>query len=203
MDGIEAAQAIRALGTEYARGLPIIALTANAIAGNEQMFLDNGFQAFLPKPINIRRLDLIIRAHLMDEGAPTSPPPEAAPRPVESVRVEIPGVNARAGLALYDGDMGIYLDILRSFVEDIPAEVEKLRVVSRQALPAYAINVHTVKGAAASIGAKALSEAAAALEAMAKAGDISGVVAGNEGLIKDTYGLIADIRVWFLMRGKI
>jgi CheY-like chemotaxis protein/two-component sensor histidine kinase len=61
MDGIEATQAIRALGTEYAKNIPIIALTANAVAGNEQMFMENGFNAYLPKPFNVMTLDSIIQ----------------------------------------------------------------------------------------------------------------------------------------------
>jgi CheY-like chemotaxis protein len=65
MDGMETAERIRAIGTEYARTIPIIALTANAAVGNEQMFLENGFQAFLPKPVNIRDLDTVIRKWLV------------------------------------------------------------------------------------------------------------------------------------------
>ena len=61
MDGIEAANAIRALDTDYARTIPIIALTANAIQGTEQLFYANGFQAFLSKPIDIMQLDSVIR----------------------------------------------------------------------------------------------------------------------------------------------
>jgi CheY-like chemotaxis protein len=68
MDGMEATAKIRALDTEYARALPIIALTANAVAGNEQMFLDNGFQAFLPKPINIMHLDSIVQRWVRDKS---------------------------------------------------------------------------------------------------------------------------------------
>jgi signal transduction histidine kinase/ABC-type amino acid transport substrate-binding protein len=61
MDGMEATRLIRALGTDYAKRLPIIALTANAIVGNEQMFLENGFNAFLPKPFNVMGLDSIVQ----------------------------------------------------------------------------------------------------------------------------------------------
>jgi signal transduction histidine kinase/CheY-like chemotaxis protein len=62
MDGIEAVRIIREeIGTNYARSVPIIALTANAISGNEEMFLDHGFQAFLSKPIDIVKLDSAIR----------------------------------------------------------------------------------------------------------------------------------------------
>jgi signal transduction histidine kinase len=61
MDGVEATAAIRVLGTEYAKNIPIIALTANAVAGNEQMFLENGFNAFLAKPFNVMNLDSVIQ----------------------------------------------------------------------------------------------------------------------------------------------
>jgi PAS domain S-box-containing protein len=67
MDGIEATKLIRALGTKYAENIPIIALTANAIAGNEQMFLDNGFSAFLTKPFNALGLDAIIQQWVRDK----------------------------------------------------------------------------------------------------------------------------------------
>ena len=61
MDGVETANAIRALGTDYAKKIPIIALTANAIHGTEEMFYEMGFQGFIPKPINIMLLDSILR----------------------------------------------------------------------------------------------------------------------------------------------
>jgi signal transduction histidine kinase len=61
MDGVETTAAIRALGTKYAENVPIIALTANAITGSEQMFLGNGFNAFLPKPFNVMDLDSLIQ----------------------------------------------------------------------------------------------------------------------------------------------
>jgi len=61
MDGIEATQIIRSLDSEYARTVPIISLTANALVGNEQMFLEKGFNAFLSKPINIFKLDSIVK----------------------------------------------------------------------------------------------------------------------------------------------
>jgi signal transduction histidine kinase/CheY-like chemotaxis protein len=66
MDGVEATRAIRALGTEYAQKIPIIALTANAIAGNEQMFLENGFNAFISKPINVMTLDAVVQQWVKD-----------------------------------------------------------------------------------------------------------------------------------------
>jgi CheY-like chemotaxis protein len=67
MDGIEATRIIREeIGTDYAKSVPIIALTANAIAGNEEIFLSKGFQAFLSKPIDIQRMDQVIRKWVRD-----------------------------------------------------------------------------------------------------------------------------------------
>jgi PAS domain S-box-containing protein len=68
MDGVEATKLIRALGTEYAQNLPVIALTANAISGIEQMFLDNGFNAFLAKPFNVMSLDSVVQRWVRDKS---------------------------------------------------------------------------------------------------------------------------------------
>ncbi|MDR0350733.1 MAG: response regulator [Coriobacteriales bacterium] len=83
MDGVEAARIIHEeLDSDYARHIPIIALTANAVTGSEQMFLDNGFQAFLSKPIDVGRLDAILRQWVRDKErelpAADSPNPEQA-----------------------------------------------------------------------------------------------------------------------------
>jgi CheY-like chemotaxis protein len=61
MDGIEAARLIRSLNTEYAQSVPIIALTADDSEGNEQLFLENGFQAFRPKPLSMAKLDTVLK----------------------------------------------------------------------------------------------------------------------------------------------
>jgi signal transduction histidine kinase/CheY-like chemotaxis protein len=65
MDGMEATKYIREeIGTDYARTVPIIALTANALIGNEDNFLANGFTAFLSKPLDPRQLDEVINKYV-------------------------------------------------------------------------------------------------------------------------------------------
>jgi CheY-like chemotaxis protein len=68
MDGIEATKRIRNLETEYAASIPIIALTANAVEGNEQMFLENGLNAFLPKPFGTVNINKIIQRWVRDKN---------------------------------------------------------------------------------------------------------------------------------------
>jgi len=68
MDGIETADAIRSLGTEYASKVPIIALTANAIQGTDSLFFEHGFQAYITKPIDIITLDSVIKKWIRNES---------------------------------------------------------------------------------------------------------------------------------------
>jgi signal transduction histidine kinase/CheY-like chemotaxis protein len=61
MDGVEATRIIREeIDTEYARTVPVVALTANAVSGTRDMFLRNGFNGFISKPIDIHQLDAIL-----------------------------------------------------------------------------------------------------------------------------------------------
>jgi CheY-like chemotaxis protein len=66
MDGVEATRLIRDSG--YAG--TIIALTANAVTGQAEMFLANGFDDFISKPIDIRRLNVLLKKYIRDKQAP-------------------------------------------------------------------------------------------------------------------------------------
>lgn len=67
MDGIEATGLIRAIGTGYTDGLPIVALSANAVQGMEDEFLVGGMNDFLPKPIDLQKLAEILLKWLPPE----------------------------------------------------------------------------------------------------------------------------------------
>jgi CheY-like chemotaxis protein len=62
MDGIETTLKIRSMGEEdpYYKEVPVIALTANAVSGTKEMFMGNGFNDFLSKPIDTVKLDTIL-----------------------------------------------------------------------------------------------------------------------------------------------
>jgi len=198
MDGIETVEHIRALGTEYAKNIPIIALTANAIQGTDQLFYAHGFQAYITKPIDMVELDLVIRKWVRDETRDDVPVLTA---PVYGdnyapVTIEIPGVDTKKGLALYVGDTSVYLALLRSYVTNTPGLLEKLRIVSEETLPKYNISVHGLKGSSANIGAESIREAAFELEKISKEGNLRGVWALNGKLIADTKIIVANIKTW-------
>jgi PAS domain S-box-containing protein len=199
MDGIEAADAIRALGTEYARKIPIIALTANAIKGTKELFYVHGFQAFISKPIDVMELDSVIRKWVRDDSRADVPVYEessASDAQDENTVIHIPGVDTKKGLSLYAGDTKAYLSTLRSYITNTPGVLGKLRAVSAQTLPDYVITVHGLKGTSAGIGAEAVREAALKLETKSRAGDLDGVMALNDKLIRDTETVVAHIKAW-------
>ncbi|MDR0442093.1 MAG: cache domain-containing protein [Treponema sp.] len=206
MDGIEATRIIREeIGTEYAKTVPVIALTANAIIGNEDMFLSKGFQAFISKPIEIASLDTVIHHWVRDkeyeqkmgdgelagsrEQGAGSPPPQTTNYKLPTIQ----GLDINKGIERF-GDTDAYFDILRSYAVNTPPLLETMKRVSTENLAAYAITVHGIKGASRGILAEAVGSKAEALEHASKANDLDFVSANNDAFLEMTWKLITDIK---------
>ncbi|MDR0855142.1 MAG: response regulator, partial [Christensenellaceae bacterium] len=117
MDGIETLSHIRELGSPYALNLPVIALTANAVLGNEDVFLAGGFAAFIAKPIDIIRLDEVLNKYVRNpelEVALNSPVsvPRTAVLPFDGKTVD--GIDFSQGLKWVDYDILDYIGVLQS-----------------------------------------------------------------------------------------
>ncbi|MCL2138232.1 MAG: Hpt domain-containing protein [Treponema sp.] len=117
------------------------------------------------------------------------------------MNIEIPGLNVKQGLDLYDGDEELYLIILRSYVDNTPEVLDQIRSVSAETLNNYASAVHGIKGTSANVGAEEIMQTAQKLEIMAKAGDLNGIMAENESFLKRADILIVDIRNWLEQNG--
>lgn len=117
-------------------------------------------------------------------------------RPDDTVLIQIPGVDEKKGLALYDDNQKVFIAILRSFVSNTLSVIDKLRNVSEETLPDYAINVHGLKGISAGIGAEKVREAAYNMEMMAKSGNFEGILAGNAALLTEAENLLSAIKAW-------
>jgi PAS domain S-box-containing protein len=202
MDGIETADKIRALGTEYAKKIPIIALTANAIQGTDKMFYAHGFQGYITKPIDVIEMDTVLKKWVYD-GRHHKDEPVSAPSvsddsddSSENIEIKIPGVDTKRGLSLYADEVDIYLPLLRSYIANTPGTLEKLRSVSADTLSDYVISVHGLKGTSAGIGAEEIRTAALELETKSRAKDLDFVIAHNDKLIADTEVIVANIKEW-------
>jgi CheY-like chemotaxis protein len=206
MDGIEATRIIREeIGTEYARNIPIIALTANAIVGNEKMFLANGFQAFLSKPIDIMAMDGVIRQWVRNKDLEKKHKADKAEAPDLRIgerrcgfdrrqtdrRVSLAGIDTEKGMEHLGGDWDIYWDVVKSFARYTPPLLDKIRVFSAEDINDYAIIVHGIKSSSRSIGAEALGAQAEALEHAAKAGNVD-FIRENHGIFMQAAEQLLD-----------
>jgi CheY-like chemotaxis protein len=183
MDGIEATGIIRAMGDVF-QDMPVIALTANAISGMREMFLEKGFSDFLAKPIEIAKLNEIIRKWIPKDkqqkfaagnsaGSPAGGAAETAERTSQPA-IQIPGIDTERGLTMTGGTDAGYRKVLVSFYRDARERLPGLKKIpDEKDLPAFTTQVHALKSAAATIGAAELSKKAAALEAAGKAGDMA------------------------------
>ena len=207
MDGIEATRRIREIDNDYARNIPIIALTANAIVGNEEMFLRNGFQAFISKPIEIKRMDAIIRKWVRDkekEKLYVRDDIKESPITVQNESVNeilfsksINGLNIKKGITRFGGDSDAYIKVLESFTKNTPPLLEDARVgcQSENSLTGYETIVHGIKGSSHAIFASEVGNKSEALEKAAKQSDISFIKAHNDDFIETTQLLIDEINV--------
>jgi signal transduction histidine kinase/HPt (histidine-containing phosphotransfer) domain-containing protein/ActR/RegA family two-component response regulator len=187
MDGIETTRLIRSLGGDYFQKLPIVALTANAIAGMKNMFLQAGFNDYISKPIEIARLDDLIARWIPAEKQIKSG--RVAKRETFSgeAGIAIPGVDVKQGINLTGGTIGGYKKVLSLFRKDAEERLALLQEPPEpEALPLFATQVHALKSASATLGAAEASAAAAALEAAGKAGDMAAI---REGLPQFRQGL--------------
>jgi signal transduction histidine kinase/CheY-like chemotaxis protein len=151
MDGYEATRALRR--RPELQALPVIAMTANAMAGDRQKVLDAGMNDHVAKPIRVD--DLFATLARWVRPAPPAPAPEALPAPLDE----------RVGLASVMGDEALYHRLLRMFSERETDFVDRFRRAcatgDRDAATRFA---HDLKSVAGSLGMPALQRAAAALE---------------------------------------
>jgi len=154
MDGIEATKQIRKLG--YTN--PIVALTANAIAGQAEMFLKNGFDDFISKPIDIRQLNLSLNRLIRDKQS--SEVIEAA----HKEKAEMDKKGANKGHQLVDSELAeIFARDAEKAIKVIKTSMSK-NLQDKEDLQLYIINIHAMKSALANIGEKEISERALRLE---------------------------------------
>ena len=165
MDGIETAKKLRESG--YI-GI-IVALTANALAGNDEFFAQNGFDGFLPKPIDVRQLNEVLNKFVRDMH-----PQEAEKYKPETVRQE-ETKNAFLTDPL----------ILKVFCADAKKAIVSLKeAVSSGDLKQFTITAHAMKSALANVGELEASKSAAALENAGLHGDRDFIRSNTDSFIQ-------------------
>ena len=170
MDGYTATREIRAQ-PQFA-SLPIIAMTANAMAGDREMVLAAGMNDHIAKPLRVADMFATIARWISpgSKGRTATPgPPDSS---AASAIQELAGIDTRAGLAGSAGNPGLYRRLLLRFLaanEDFAAQFAAAVAGSDRSAPTRL--AHTLKGTAGTIGAASVRSAAGRLEAACLAGD--------------------------------
>jgi len=175
MDGIEATKKIRELGYTA----PVVALTANAVSGQADIFLQSGFDDFISKPIDIRQLNQVLNKYIRDKQ-----PPE----------VILAARNQAENTAVKTNDQPpVDSLLLDSFLRDARNSLAILEDMCKQAswaendehLRKYTVAVHGMKSSLWNINETDLSDLANSLETGGRERNIKQVSELTPGFLKD------------------
>ncbi|MCL1894264.1 MAG: response regulator [Holophagaceae bacterium] len=219
MDGLEAIARIRNLGERFDK-LPIVALTANAVIGMRDMFLKKGFDDFLPKPIEIPKLNEVV-----DRWVPKNlrlPAPnkvsgarqilanskasfagfdsditgdQQKPEPghlLEGLLSDIEGLDVPRGIEATGGTKASYLEVIKLYCRDVKERIEYLTYLfAKDHLNNFITHVHALKSASATIGAFDLSKNARVLEDAGIRNDME-TIKDNVGAFRAQIGVLVE-----------
>ncbi len=167
MNGLEATEAIRKAEKTTGRHIPIFAMTAHAMKGDEERCISAGMDGYLKKPIRTEELQLILDK-VAGQEVRTTPITEIAPGQAR--------FDLDAALERIDGDRGLFGEIARAFLESCPAAMEEIRSVLAKGDAALLERAsHTMKGSAIQLGATAVARTAEEIERRARARNLEGV----------------------------
>ena len=181
MDGIQTLHAMQEMGDGPCKGVPVIALTANAIVGAREEYMKEGFSDYLSKPIVSEKLEeMIVKllpkqmiqiCEIAEESSESKCTAKEVDYEVKNLP-EIDGMNWKYAM-LYLQDEGILSKVVLDFYHGLADTksflVEKASEIEEDDnLQEFRIRVHSLKSAAATVGAMSLSEIAKILEFAAR-----------------------------------
>ena len=198
LDGVETTHIIRRFHKEY-DAVPIIALTANAVGGTMEMFLQEGMNDFVAKPIEIRILTSKVKRWLPAEKIQKVrvTKKEAATSQVSNNLPPIGDLDVASAFKLL-GTEKLFWSVLKDYYRVIEQKTSHIReMVRTENWTAYTIEVHALKSASKQIGAHSLSEKAARLEQAGNERDVELIRAKTEEMLQQYCDYIPVFRPFF------
>jgi CheY-like chemotaxis protein len=186
MDGMETTKKIRDLGYEKS----IVALTANALIGQAEMFIENGFQGFISKPIDVRQLNSILNKLVRDKHPKEEV--DAARRLRDSLRSRSTADEMQPPTSL---------QLAEFFARDAKKAITTLEAIHANNyrrsndLQMFIISVHAMKSALANIGEPGLSETASRLEQAGRDKDTGIISSALPGFVKNLKAVLKKISI--------
>ena len=179
MDGIETLRELRKDKNFDQQKTPVVMLTANAVSGLTQLYHEEGFDDILTKPIDPLKLEEMVARLIPQELICTERPGKKQEEGSISVKQEIKellqeyDISLEKGLSHLHEDLEAYLELAGMFVRQADEILGKLNsFLETKDTAGYKIQVHGLKGNAATLGAEKLAECALEHEKNAQEGNI-------------------------------
>ena len=206
MDGVETLRRIRKLKTNQSKDAVIVALTANAVSGAREMFLEEGFDDYLSKPIIAIKLEQMIQKYLPEELLMKNDLEQKEEIPatpgdtVRSASSEKGLVYWEMGKALCMEDEEIYREVLQAFLES-PSAMELRQYYEESDFDNYRIKIHAMKTNLANIGAMSVSDRAKQLElALSNENNVSYVQENHDEFMKEYERVVSEVKTYMESR---
>jgi two-component system, sensor histidine kinase and response regulator len=202
LDGYQATAAIRALPGQLFRNLPIIALTANAMPGDEQLCMDSGMNDFLAKPFTLDSLRTTITRWLtITERLPAEPQPSSTHSQTVQLDLaaDIAQINEKAIKTLLDldpnGSPALLHRLIGSFLKSVDVQMDRLSAASSSGdLDQMRQVAHAWKSSAANLGADTLAACLKELEEHARGNQLTAAQALVEPTRRAQAGTVQALR---------
>ena len=196
MNGIDTFAEMQKLENSPNKDTPVIMLTANAVTGVRERFLQAGFTDYLSKPVSGDKLENMLLKYLPKEKCRTEAAVDTAaggtdhPAVLKELSRLYPNVDLVKGLTICADSYDLYIDVLKTYAE-LP-EVDKLNgYLEQKKAYEYQNCAHSIKSSSLSVGFSGLAEQAFALENAAREEDWDFIRANHASLI-DEYRIAAS-----------
>ena len=170
MDGIETLQRMKE--RRLCKNIPVIMFTANAIIGDKEKYIQDGFQDFLSKPVLPEKLEALLLKYLPKHAFETEEAEEQEEAPdtpagVEEIKKRYPKLDVEAGFTTCGGDEAFYMELLQDITR-LPIKEELIGYEKERDYKNYCIRIHGFKNNAYSVGLQELGDLAYRLEKLTK-----------------------------------
>ena len=203
MDGVETLQRIRQKRGGYYKKVPVIALTANAIAGMRGMFMEKGFQDFMAKPVELSVLERVLERNIPASKLQKITAAEVAEKTrvqedgIKEQDLKEEGLDVEKGIS-YCGGMDNYNEVIKIHCEEGDGNLEKIQNCYQQKdWKNYIIYVHALKSSMKSIGADKLSRMAKRLESAGKEKNTSVICEQHDKMIEEYKRILHMLKEWY------
>ena len=171
-DGVRTLKLLRSDDRSPCRDVPAAVLTADAVTGARERYIEEGFDDYLTKPISAQQLEQLL-CRLIPRGAVSCGSAVSGGNAAQEVRL-----NTAKGLEYSDNDPDFYRELLAVFVSELPEMLGNLSAaLSSEDAALYTTIVHGLKNNARGIGADSAADVCFEAERTARTGDIAGLQA--------------------------